>query len=51
MKSLRALIAIKNALKDALEDALKDVLKKNYDQYTLKGDYNSDIIIVDMPQL
>ena len=45
--------ALENILEDVLEDALKnaleDTLKENYNQYTLKGDYNSDIIIVDIP--
>ena len=49
--------ALKNVLKDTLEDALKDTLKnvlkdtleENYDQYTLKGNYNSNIIVIDMP--
>ena len=44
-----------NVLEDvpenALEDVLEDVLEENHNQYTLKGDYNSDIIIIDMPQL
>ena len=40
-----------DTLKDALEDALKDALKENYKKYILEGDYNSNIIIVDMPQL
>ena len=43
--------ALKDALKDTLEDTLEDTLKKNYNQYTLKGDYDSDIIIIDIPQL
>ena len=25
--------------------------KKNYNQYTLEGNYDSNIIVVDMPQL
>ena len=49
---------LENVLKDILEDILKnipedileDVLEENHDQYTLKGDYNSNIIIVDIPQ-
>ena len=40
-----------NALKNALKDALEDALEKNYDQYTLEGNYNLNIIVVDIPQL
>ena len=51
--------ALKNALKDAPEDAPKDALKdapedaleENHNQYTPEGDYNLNIIIVDIPQL
>ena len=43
--------ALKNTLKDPPENPLEDVLKKNYDQYAPKGDYNFDIIVVDIPQL
>ena len=43
--------ALENALKNTLEDALKDTLEKNYNQYTLKGNYDLDIIIINIPQL
>ena len=43
--------ALKNALEDALEDPLEDALEENYNQHTLEGDYDSDIIIIDIPQL
>ena len=43
-----------NTLKDVLENVLKDVLEdaleENYDQYALEGDYDSDTIVVDIPQ-
>ena len=42
---------LEDILKNVLEDILKDVLKENYNQHTLKGDYNFNIIIVDIPQL
>jgi hypothetical protein len=46
---------LQNVLEDipenALKDILEDVLKENHNQYTLKGDYDSNIIIVDIPQL
>ena len=42
--------ALENALEDALEDPLEDALEENYNQYTLEGNYNSDIIVVDIPQ-
>ena len=50
---------LKNILKDIsedvleniLKDILENVLKENYNQYTLKGDYDSNIIVMDMPQL
>ena len=31
-----------------LQDVLENALEENYDQCTLEGDYNSDIIVVDM---
>ena len=37
-------------LQDALEDALKDALKENHNQHAPEGDYDSDIIVVDIPQ-
>ena len=40
---------LEDTLEDALKDALKDALEENYNQYTLKGDYDSDIIIIDIP--
>jgi hypothetical protein len=43
--------APEDAPEDALKDALEDALEENYNQYTLEGDYNLDIIVVDMPQL
>ena len=46
---------LKNALEDVLENApediLKDILKENYNQHTLKGNYDSNIIVVNVPQL
>jgi hypothetical protein len=42
---------LKDIPENALEDILEDILEENYDQYTLKGDYNSNIIVVDVPQL
>ena len=35
--------------KNILEDILENILKENYNQHTLKGDYDSDIIIIDIP--
>ena len=43
--------ALKDALKNVLKDTLKNALEKNYNQHTLKGDYNSNIIVVNIPQL
>ena len=43
--------ALEDTLEDTLKDALKDILKENYNQYTLEGNYNSDTIVVDIPQL
>ena len=40
-----------NILKDILEDVLEDVLEENYNQHALEGDYDFNIIIVDIPQL
>ena len=42
---------LQDALKDALKNALKNALKENHNQRALEGDYNSNIIIVDVPQL
>jgi hypothetical protein len=33
------------------ENVPEDVLKENYNQYALEGNYNSNIIVVDIPQL
>ena len=38
-------------LQDALEDAPEDALEENHDQRTLEGNYNSNTIVVDIPQL
>ena len=43
--------ALKDILEDTLEDPLKNALEENYNQHTPEGDYNSDIIVVDIPQL
>ena len=37
-------------LQDALEDALEDAPEENRDQRALEGDYDSDTIVVDVPQ-
>ena len=29
----------------------EDILEENYNQYALEGDYNSNIIVVNIPQL
>ena len=42
---------LKDALEDALKDTLKDILKENYNQYALEGNYDFNIIIIDIPQL
>ena len=42
---------LENILKDILKDIPEDVLKENYNQHTLEGDYNSNTIVVDIPQL
>ena len=42
---------LEDVLENALKDILEDVLEENHDQYTLEGDYDSNIIIVDIPQL
>ena len=34
-----------------VQNAPEDALKENYNQYTLEGDYDSNIIIVNIPQL
>jgi hypothetical protein len=47
--------APENAPEDTLEDAPEnppeDALEENYNQYTPEGDYDSNIIVVDIPQL
>ena len=42
---------LKDVLKNILKDILEDILKENYNQYAPEGNYNSDIIVVDIPQL
>ena len=42
--------ALEDALENALENALKDALEENYNKYALEGDYNSNTIVVDIPQ-
>ena len=39
---------VQDALKDTLEDALKDTLKNTLED-AVKGDYNLDTIIINMP--
>ena len=34
-----------------LQDAPENALKESYNQYTLEGNHNSNIIVVDTPQL
>ena len=34
-----------------LQDVLENALKENYDQHALEDDCDSDIIIIDIPQL
>ena len=34
---------------NVLEDVPEDVLKENYNQYALEGDYNFNIIVIDIP--
>ena len=42
---------LKDILENILKDILKNILKKNYNQHTLKGDYDFNIIVVDILQL
>ena len=42
---------LEDVLENILKDILEDVLKENYDQHALKGDYDFNIIVVDIPQL
>ena len=39
---------LEDILKNVPEDILKDILEENHDQYTLKGNYDSNIIIIDI---
>ena len=39
---------LKDILENILKDIPEDVLKENYNQHALEGDYNSNIIIVDI---
>ena len=42
---------LKDILENILKDILEDILEENYNQHALKGDYNSNTIVVDIPQL
>ena len=42
--------APEDAPEDALEDPLEDALEENHDQRAPEGDYDSDTIVVDVPQ-
>ena len=42
---------LEDVLENTLKDVLKDILKENHNQYALKGDYNSNTIVIDIPQL
>ena len=42
---------VQDALEDALKDAQEDAQKKNYDKRAPEGNYDSDTIVVDIPQL
>ena len=37
--------------KNVLEDVLEDILEENHNQRALEGNYNPNIIVVDIPQL
>ena len=41
--------ALEDAPEDAPENAQKNAQEENHDQRTLKGDYDSNTIIVDVP--
>ena len=41
----------KNNSFEPLQDAPENTLKENHDQHALEGDYNPDIIVIDMLQL
>ena len=45
------LVTLEDVLEDALKDLLKDALEENYNQRTLKSDYDSDTIVVNILQL
>ena len=42
---------LEDILENILKDILKDILEENHNQHTLEGDYDSNIIIIDIPQL
>ena len=42
---------LEDILENVLEDVLEDILEENHDQHALKGDYDSDTIVVNIPQL
>jgi hypothetical protein len=42
---------LKDVPENALEDIPEDILEENHDQHALEGDYNSNTIVVDVPQL
>jgi mRNA-degrading endonuclease YafQ of YafQ-DinJ toxin-antitoxin module len=42
---------LEDVLENVLEDILEDILEENHNQHALEGDYNSNIIVVDVPQL
>ena len=42
---------LEDNLENILENVLEDILKENHNQHALEGDYDSDIIVVDIPQL
>jgi hypothetical protein len=41
---------LQNAPDNAPENALKDAPEENYNQYTLEGDHNLNIVVVNIPQ-
>ena len=42
---------LKNIPENILEDVLEDILEENHDQRALEGDYDSNIIVIDILQL
>ena len=42
---------LKDILENILKDILEDILEENHKQHVLEGNYNSNIIVVDIPQL